>query len=199
MTITNKKLSIVAAIIAGLYLVNAFININSGIVFVITQLISVALQGILAYAMYRDRNDKFTMIVVIIFAIASLSIPVGIIVILMLCRRYGKKLELAQKCWFVPAAVSALFSIFSIVNLIQYSDYYSGGQIFMNLFMILINIVNYLVLGYWLVKSLDIVDMKTRKSDASKEQKLTYYSKLHDEGVISDAEFEQKKNEIENQ
>ncbi len=89
MEISSKKLSYVAWAISAFYLLNALLNIASGGIWVITQIIGVVLQCLLAYAMYRERNDKVTMIIVIIFAITSLSIPFAILMVLVLCRRYA--------------------------------------------------------------------------------------------------------------
>ncbi len=198
MEISSKKLSYVAWAIAAFYLLNALLNIASGGIWVITQIIGVVLQCLLAYAMYRERNDKVTMIIVIIFAITSLSIPVAILMVLVLCRRYAKKIEFVQKCWFVPAAIMVILSFITIINMLSYSDYYTGGQIFLNVVAYIANIINYLILGYWLVKSLEIVDVKTKKEFGTRQSQLEYYTDLHNQGAISDVEFAKKKAEIEN-
>lgn len=88
---------------------------KSSFINLITGHISVVLQAILGYAIYRDRNDKFTF-VVIIFAVTSLSIPVVLIIALMLVRKYAKKSDWTPKCRFVPTAVSGLFSLFNLIR-----------------------------------------------------------------------------------
>jgi hypothetical protein len=98
MKITNKKLAFIAWGIAAFYLLLAIYNAQFSSVNLITGLISVILQGILGYAIYRDQNDRFTFIVVIIFAVTSVSIPVALIIALMLIRKYVKKSDGAPKC-----------------------------------------------------------------------------------------------------
>ena len=191
MKLSNKTLAFTAWGITAFYLLQAIFNAQFSIRNLITGLISVVLQAILGYAIYRDRNDKFTFVVVIIFTVTNLSIPVALIIALMLVRKYAKKSDWAPKCWFVPAAVSGLFSL---INLIEFmTKYYGALYHMMTILGYLVNILNFLILGYWLVKSLDIRDKKT----VSHDSQLAYYADLHNQGILSDAEFEAKKAEIE--
>ena len=84
MRISNKTLAIVAWLIAAFNLVQAIVNAQYDIINLIVGLISVALQALLGYAIYRDRNDKFTLIFIIVLTITSLSIPFVVNIALML-------------------------------------------------------------------------------------------------------------------
>ena len=88
MKLSNKTLAFTAWGITVFYLLQATYNARFSINNLIVGLISVILQAILGYAILRDRNDIFTLIVVIIFAITRLSIPVALIIALMLVRKY---------------------------------------------------------------------------------------------------------------
>lgn len=197
MKLSNKTLAFTAWGITAFYLLQAIFNAQFSIINLITGLISVILQAILGYAILRDRNDKFTLVVVIIFAVTSLSIPVALIIALMLVRKYAKKSDWAPKCWFVPAVVSGLFSLINLINVSSsfefMIEYYGALYPIMTILGYLVNILNFLILGYWLVKSLDIRDKKT----VSYDSQLAYYADLHNQGILSDAEFEAKKAEIE--
>lgn len=188
MQITGKKLAYATWAIAAIYLINALVNAGSGAVWVITQLAAIVLQCFLGYAMFREKNDKVTMVIVIIFAVLSFSIPVGILVVLMLCRRYAKKINFVQKCWFVPAAISGIVSIVNLVRVLEYASYYPAGRLLLTVLIYIVNILTYLILGYWLVKELDIVDKGTR----IKASQTAYFDDLLSRGVITKEEYDEK-------
>lgn len=186
---TNKQLSLAAWIIAAIYLVNAVLNLGMGIIWVLTQLFAVALQCLIAYAVQRDRNDTFTLVTVIVFAITSFGIPAITLIALVLCIKYVKNSEKFRSLWFLPGAVVLVFGLISLLSYIS----------LMNLVMVATNTVNYLMLGYWMCKSLGIVSKDAKVNEGTKSGKLAYYTDLYNRGAISEEEFAAKKAEIENQ
>ena len=204
MKLSNKTLAFATWGVSLFYLLQAICNSQFSMVNLITGLISVILQVILGFAIYRDRNDKFTFVVIIIFAATSLSIPVALIIALMLVRKYAKKNDWATKCWFVPATVSALFSLINFIRVASSFEYmiewYGALYPIMTILGYLVNILNFLVLGYWLIKSLDIRTKAQINEGINNEKavnKLAFYEDLRNRGVLSDSEFEAKKAEIE--
>ena len=186
---TNKQLALAAWAIAAIYLVNTVLNLGMGIVWVITQLFAVALQCLIAYAVQRDRNDTFTLVTVIIFAVTSLGIPAITLIALVLCIKYVKNSEKFRSLWFLPGVVTL---VFGLINLLSYFSV-------LNLIMVATNTVNYLMLGYWMCKGLGIVSKDTKVKEGTKSGKLAYYTDLYNRGAISEEEFAAKKAEIENQ
>ena len=55
----------------------------------------------------------------------------------------------------------------------------------------------YLILGYWLIRSLGIISVKSRKKQAEKEREIEYYEQLYRDGVLTKEEFVAKKQSIE--
>lgn len=186
---TNKQLALAAWAIAAIYLVNTVLNLGMGIVWVITQLFAVALQCLIAYAVQRDRNDTFTLVTVIIFAVTSLGIPAITLIALVLCIKYVKNSEKFRSLWFLPGVVTL---VFGLINLLSYFSV-------LNLIMVATNTVNYLMLGYWMCKGLGIVSKDTKVKEGTKSGKLAYYTDLYNQGAISEEEFAAKKAEIKNQ
>lgn len=137
------------------------------------------IQAILGYAFYRDYNNVSSVIVV--FIAINLGFPGAIIIALMIVRKYAKKIDLVSKCWFVPAIISLYFFISNV----RYYQLRSLGYF--------INVINCLILGYWVVKIWDVRDKKERYHDS----KFAYFADLHNQGFLSDAEFEAKKAEID--
>jgi hypothetical protein len=82
--------------------------------------------------------------------------------------------------------------VFGLISLLNYIS-------LMNLVMVATNTVNYLMLGYWMCKSLGIVSKDTKVNEGTKSGQLAYYTDLYNQGAISEEEFAAKKAEIENQ
>ena len=94
----------------------------------------------------------------------------------MLLRRREKTASFAQKCWFLPALLQL------IINLIIYS----ANPI--DLLSLVVEIAWTIILGYWLVKELDI----STKEERTIESQNAYYYDLMNRGIISKEEYEEK-------
>ncbi len=200
MKLSNKILAFITWGIAIFYLsqfIYYYTQEFSNIIILI-KLITVALQAILGFSIYRDRNDKFTFVVVIIFAVIGRSIPTAVIIALMCIRKFSHKSNWVLKCWFIPAAVSLLISLIDLItNVSLFETCIMYDWILYPIITILgyaVNLINFLVLGYWFVKCFNIVAKKTINH---LDKKLAFYTNLHDQGVLSDIEFETIKDEIE--
>ncbi len=199
MKITNKHLYTGAWIVAAVYLINAIFNFGSmGAAWGFVQLISVALQCYLAYAIQRDRNDRFTLIAVVVFVITSFNIPVALLLVMVLCRRYGKLVDTVQRLWFLPGASMAILGFNNISRMLKYNHLTSDGQIVLNIVMSIVNVVNYLILGYWLIRQLEITDVKAKKVEGDKADRIAFYTKLYQDGDITREELDEKLAQIEN-
>lgn len=201
-----KKASIIAYIIAGLYLINAIMNLRYvGGIGTIASLFSVLIQFLIAFTMFRDKTDRFTYIALIVFIVTSINIPVIILLVLAVLCIFNIKPELVKKLWFAPAVAQTISSIFSIINMLNNIDYLSGGRIIMNFVLIIANTVNYLIIGKWVLTKIELSSFKqffkNKKVvvvDNKKQQQITYYTDLYNNGVITAEELEKKKVEIEN-
>ncbi|MCM1509061.1 MAG: hypothetical protein NC177_18275, partial [Ruminococcus flavefaciens] len=154
MNFTSKRLAYCAWAIATMSLVSIFFNRPTSVVYLILKLISIALQFVIGYAIFKNKNDKITMIVVILYAITNLSIPFGVLVVFMLLRRYAKKDKLVQNCWFVPAIVYGVLSIISLVSILKNVSIYPAFNLFVIIISHIVNILNFVILGYWLLGKL---------------------------------------------
>lgn len=200
MKLSNKILAFITWGIAIFYLSQAIYYYAQEFsdITILIKLITVALQAILGFSIYRNRNNKFTFAVVIIFAVIGRSIPTAIIIALMCIRKFSHKSNWVPKCWFIPAVVSLLFSLIDLIRSVSMFEFFIKYDSMLYPIMAILgygaNLINFLVLGYWFVKCFNIVAKKTINH---LDEKLAFYTNLHDQGVLSDIEFETIKDEIE--
>ena len=186
--ISNKKLAYFVWFVAAF---NLFQNIFYADIFTITLITGIVfatLEVFLGYAIFRERNDALPLITIIVLAAVGLNITFALIAALMLAKKFLKNNTWASKCWFVPAAIAVVSFLISLISIIFHMPN-SAMAILGSIF----NIFNYLILGYWFVKITSIEPQEK----ISKKSQLSYYAGLHDQGVLSDVEFEAKKAEIE--
>ena len=143
----NKKLAY------GLWTVSAISALMSIINYIsfeyylgmISIVIALVFQGLLGYTILRDKNDKFTMISIILIAIFTFNLG-GLVAIIMRLVLRKKDSDKIRNAWFVPAIVSgalALINLFLAFNFIGFVG-------------LVLNVVYYLIFGYWFLKYLKI-------------------------------------------
>lgn len=145
----NKKLAY------GLWTVSGILTLISIISFIsiknyigmIGVIIAVVFEFLLGYTILRDKNDRFTMISVIMITIFTFNLAGVIAIILRLVLRKKRESESIRKAWFVPAIVVGaanlimlLFTEFSFIGFAELELY----------------VVYYLIFGYWFIKYLKV-------------------------------------------
>ena len=145
----NKKLAY------GLWTVSGILTLISIISFIsiknyigmIGVIIAVVFEFLLGYTILRDKNDRFTMISVIMITIFTFNLAGVIAIILRLVLRKKRESESIRKAWFVPAIVVGaanlimlLFTEFSFIGFAELALY----------------VVYYLIFGYWFIKYLKV-------------------------------------------
>ncbi|MBQ7500444.1 MAG: SHOCT domain-containing protein [Clostridia bacterium] len=191
MNINSKKLAIGTWILAAaLFLINAFVlGSYHHIVTLLSSILSLILCGAIGFAMFRDKNDTVTAVIVVVYLILNASIPTIVLAVLVLCRRFVKNLAFIQKLWFVPALLGVLLGI---ITLTRIGSYYGTGGLGIIVLQALISSVIYLILGYWLIKVLDVV----HKDTLVKQNQTSYLDDLLARGIITQEEYNEKVNKI---
>lgn len=115
-----------------------------GVVLIVTLLISLALQFLLGYNMYRGKNDTFTMVSIILIAIFNFNLAGFVAVAMRLILRKNRESEKIRNLWYIPVLVAA---VLGVINL-------SGGISVITLVSVLISIVYYTIFSYWFIKYL---------------------------------------------
>ena len=111
----------------------------------ISIVISLVFQVLLGYTILRDKNDKFTMISVILIAIFTFNLG-GLVAIIMRLVLRKKDSDKIRNTWFVPAIVSgalALINLFLAFSFIGFAG-------------LVLNVAYYLIFGYWFLKYLKV-------------------------------------------
>ena len=144
----NKKLAYGLWAVSGISTLISVINYISFEYYVgmIGVIIAVIFQFLLGYTILRDKNDRFTMISVILIAIFTFNLGGIIAIILRLVLRKKKESEGIRNAWFVPAVVSGA------VNLISFFTAFS----FIGFAGLVLNVAYYLIFGYWFIKCLKV-------------------------------------------
>lgn len=135
--------SIISAIIS----IDSYISIGyyTGIFMIVFGLI---FQILLSYTILRDKNDRFTMISIILITIFTFNIGGIIAIILRLILRKNNT-EIIRKCWFVPgiaAGVLPLIRVRAFTAGLFYSTFFINN--------VLLNAAFYLIFGYWFIRYL---------------------------------------------
>ena len=155
---------------------------------IIFPIIGFVMMFVLGIAVMRGVNDKMTLVVVAIFAIVNLSIAMGILVILLLIRRFSKNKTFTKNIWFLPGIIQ---TVFAVINLINYGVFtFTLKYLIIYLSSYLATVALYFILGYWLLKMM--------KYETSAEATIAYYDDLLARGVISAEEYESKTSALKN-
>lgn len=144
----NKKLAYGLWAVSGISTLISIINYISFEYYIgmIGVIIAVVFQFLLGYTILRDKNDKFTMISVILIAIFTFNLGGLVAIVLRIILRKKSNSEKIRNSWFVPAVVSgalnliSLFTAFSVIGLIGLA----------------LNVAYYLIFGYWFIKYLKV-------------------------------------------
>ncbi len=145
----NKKLAYGLWAVSGISTLISIVNYISfkNYIGMIGVIIAVAFEFLLGYTILRDKNDKFTMISVIMITIFTFNLAGVIAIILRLVLRKKRESENIRKAWFVPAIVAGaanliglLFTEFSFIDFVGLA----------------LNVAYYLIFGYWFIKYLKI-------------------------------------------
>lgn len=107
-------------------------------------------QILLSYTILRDKNDRFTMISIILITIFTFNIGGITAFILRLILRKDDS-ETIRKCWFVPGMVAG------VSYLIRFRAF-TTGLFYFTFFIcdVLLNVAFYLIFGYWFIKYLKL-------------------------------------------
>lgn len=143
----NKKLSYGLWAVSGISALLSIVNYISFEYYVglITVVIALVFQILLGYTIFRDKNDKFTMVSVILIALFTFNLG-GLTAIIMRLVLRKNDSEKVRNAWFVPAIVSgtlALIAMFASIN-------------FMKLISLVLIVTYYLIFGYWFIKYLKV-------------------------------------------
>lgn len=204
--ITGKHLALGAWIVAAVLL---FINVRSivslgkeGVLsnyipYIISMVLVIVLQCVLGYAMYREKNDRFTVFVVLLYCFVDIMLPVlrnfrslafviknivpGLIAPCVLIaglflRRKADRGTKIQKIWFVPAVVYLVVAIARGSGIRLATITYT---------------VNYLILGFWLWSYLSVRNRAGWAHEA-KDGQLAYLEDLLKCGAITPQEYAEK-------
>lgn len=143
----NKKLAY------GLWTVSAISALMSIINYIsfeyylgmISIVIALVFQGLLGYTILRDKNDKFTMVSVILIAIFTFNLG-GLVAIIMRLVLRKKDSDKIRNAWFVPTIVSGALALINIFLAFSFTGFVG----------LVLNVVYYLIFGYWFLKYLKV-------------------------------------------
>lgn len=143
----NKKLAYSLWTVSGIFALISIINYISFEYYLgmIRSVLALVFEGLLGYTILRDKNDKFTMISVILIAIFTFNLG-GLVAIIMRLVLRKKDSEKIRNAWFIPAVVSG---IWLSINLIRTFS-------FLGLVGLIFNVAYYLIFGYWFIKYLKV-------------------------------------------
>ena len=144
----NKKLGYSLWAVSGLSALMSIINYISheyylGMIGIVVALV---FQGLLGYTILRDKNDKFTMISVILIAIFTFNFAGFVAIVMRLMLRRKKESTKIRNAWFVPAIVAGAMALINTLRSITFTGIM--GLIF--------TVVYYLIFGYWFIKYLKV-------------------------------------------
>lgn len=144
----NKKLAYGLWTVSGISVLLSVINcINiKNYVSLILLIVAFAFQTLLGYTILRDKNDKFTMISVILIALFTFNLGGLVAIALRLILRKKSDPEKIRSCWFIPAIVSGALNLFSLFTAFS----------FIGLIGLALNVAYYLIFGYWFIKYLKV-------------------------------------------
>ena len=144
----NKKLAYGLWAVSGISALMSIINYISfeyylGMIGIVLALV---FQGLLGYTILRDKNDKFTMISVILIAIFTFNLGGLVAIVMRLILRKNKESNKIRNVWFIPAIVAGVMALINIISFIT----------FIGVIGLILNVVYYLIFGYWFIKYLKV-------------------------------------------
>ena len=144
----NKKLAYGLWAVSGISTLISVINYISFEYYVgmIGVIIAVVFQFLLGYTIFRDKNDKFTMISVILIAIFTFNLGGLVAIVLRLILRKKSDADKIRNCWFVPAIVSGALNLISLFTAFSFIGFVG----------LALNVAYYLIFGYWFIKYLKV-------------------------------------------
>lgn len=144
----NKKLAYSLWAVSGISALMSIINYMSyeyylGMIGIVVALV---FQGLLGYTILRDKNDKFTMISVILIAIFTFNLGGLVAIVMRLILRKNKESTKIRNAWFVPAIVAGAMVLVNMIHFITFAGVAS----------LILTAVYYLIFGYWFIKYLKV-------------------------------------------
>lgn len=144
----NKKLAYGLWAVSGISTLISIVNYISFEYYIgmIGVIIAVVFQFLLGYTILRDKNDKFTMISVILIAVFTFNLGGLVAIILRLILRKKANSEKIRNSWFVPAVVSGALNLISLFTAFSFIGFVG----------LALNVAYYLIFGYWFIKYLKV-------------------------------------------
>ena len=143
----NQKLAYGLGTVSGISALMSIINYISFEYYrgMISIVIALIFQGLLGYTILRDKNDKFTMVSVILIAIFTFNLG-GLVAIIMRLVLRKKDSDKIRNAWFVPAIISGALALINIFLAFSFIGFVG----------LVLNVVYYLIFGYWFLKYLKV-------------------------------------------
>ncbi len=204
MKITNKTAAYILWAISFFYIASDGIHLS---IWSIISIVSSLWLIILGCALYKEMDRKIAIAAFLLYTalniaqslifisalsnIMNLIIALALIAILYI-KQSGKFFGIAEKCWFVPGILCGVDIIIFLV------DRFSGSFHIMTALGYIFSVVIDLILGYSAAKIIKTKEQVTQKNLKDRvEKELAFYKDLHNKGVLTDEEFEAKKEQIE--
>ncbi len=142
----NKKLACGLWAVSGISaLVPMVLSLSGSYYFnPVSLIVTLLIQLLLGYQIFRDKNDFQTMITVIVITILSLNLGGVIAFVLRLIIRKNNS-EKVRNYWFIPAVVTGVSSMTLLFALFP-----------IGLLLVCLNVAYYLIFGYWFIKYLKL-------------------------------------------
>ena len=144
----NKKLAYSLWAVSGISALMSIINYISyeyylGMIVIVVALV---FQGLLGYTILRDKNDKFTMVSVILIAIFTFNLGGLVAIVMRLILRKKKESTKIRSVWFIPAIVAGAMALVNMIRFITFAGVAS----------LILTVAYYLIFGYWFIKYLKV-------------------------------------------
>lgn len=144
----NKKLAYSLWAVSGISALMSIINYISyeyylGMIGIVVALV---FQGLLGYTILRDKNDKFTMVSVILIAIFTFNLGGLVAIVMRLILRKKKESTKIRSVWFIPAIVAGAMALVNMIRFITFAGVAS----------LILTVAYYLIFGYWFIKCLKV-------------------------------------------
>lgn len=148
----NKKLAYGLWAVSGISGLYQLYSIRYSIIYyqeyleIIGIVVALVCQGVLGYTILRDKNDKFTMISVILTAIFTFDLSGWVAMVMRMILRKKKESTKIRSVWFIPAIVAGATKLVNMIHFITF-----GGVV-----SLILSVTYYLIFGYWLIKYLKV-------------------------------------------
>ena len=154
--------------------------------------------NVLIPSLNGDFSFMYSMLPTLIWAIILASAIIWILP--------NKQLIIGKYLWIVSAGLELIYSLFDIKDLVQYSSYYEEGIPGYYITLDILDLALIIILGLWIYTDYIIMpkivngNLETvRNQDlevSASIQRLTTIKTLLDKGIITQEEFDKKKNEV---